>query len=155
MEEFIKSVTDQIRCVRARAGVAKELSNHIEDQTVAYEEEGDSHEEAVKRAVREMGDPVEVGVELDRIHRPQADFKMIGMAFVFSVAGFFVLCATSGLAAFPEYLIRQFFVLLLSFGVMAGMYFLDYSFIGRYVYGIYVFVTLAIYIGSIYTGWAE
>lgn len=150
MEEFIRSVTEQIRCVRARAGVAKELSDHIEDQTAAYEEDGETHEEAVKRAVQEMGDPVEVGVELDRIHRPQTDFKMIGMAFVFSVAGSFVICAVNGLTAFPEFIIRQCFVLLLSFGVMTGMYFLDYSFIGRYAYGIYVFVTIAAYIGSIY-----
>ncbi len=150
MEEFIRSVTEQIRCVRARAGVAKELSDHIEDQTAAYEEEGDSHEEAVKRAVLEMGDPVEVGVELDRIHRPQTDFKMIGMAFVFSVVGFFVLCGVNGLVQYPEYLIRQCFVLLLSFGVMTGMYFLDYSFVGRYAYGIYVLVTIVIFIGSMY-----
>lgn len=151
MEEFIRSVTEQIRCVRARDGVAKELSDHIEDQTAAYEEAGVSHEEAVKRAVREMGDPVEVGVELDRIHRPQTDFKMIGMAFVFSVAGLFVISAVDGLAQYPEYFIRQCFVLLLSFGVMAGMYFLDYSFIGRYAYGIYVFVTIALYIGQMYS----
>lgn len=150
MEEFIRSVTEQIRCVRARAGVAKELSDHIEDQAAAYEEEGEPREEAVMRAVREMGDPVEVGVELDRIHRPQTDFKMIGMAFVFSVAGLFVISAVNGLAQYPEHFIRQCFVLLLSFGVMIGMYFLDYSFVGRYAYGIYVFVTIAAYIGSIY-----
>lgn len=150
MEEFIRSVTEQIRCVRARAGVAKELSDHIEDQSAAYEEEGESHEEAVKRAVREMGDPVEVGVELDRIHRPQTDFKMIGMAFAFSVAGLFVISAVNGLAQYPGYLIRQCFVLLLSFGVMTGMYFLDYSFVGRYAYGIYAFVTIGAYIGAIY-----
>lgn len=150
MEEFIRSVTEQIRCVRARVGVAKELSDHIEDQAAAYEEEGETHEEAVKKAVQEMGDPVEVGVELDRIHRPQTDFKMIGMAFVFSVAGLFVISAVNGLTQYPEYLIRQCFVLLLSFGVMTGMYFLDYSFIGRHAYGIYVFVTIAAYIGSIY-----
>lgn len=148
MEEFIKSVTEQIRCVRARAGVAKELSDHIEDQAAAYEEKGESHEEAVKRAVQEMGDPVEIGVELDRIHRPQTDFKMIGMAFAFSVAGLFVISALNGLAQYPVYFIRQCIVLLLSFGVMTGMYFLDYSFVGRYAYGIYVFVTAAAYIGS-------
>ena len=58
MEEFIRSVTEQIRCVKARDGIAKELSDHIEDQAAAYEEAGESHEEAVIRAVREMGDPV-------------------------------------------------------------------------------------------------
>lgn len=151
MEEFIRNVTGQIRCVRARDGVARELSDHIEDQAAAYEAEGESHEKAVVKAVREMGDPVTVGVELDRIHRPQVDFRMIAMAFLFSVAGFFIIFQVDNLAEQPEYIMRQAVVLLLSFGVMVGMYFLDYSFIGRYAYGIFVFVTVAILIGLIFS----
>ena len=149
-ELFIRNVTEQIRCVKARDGIAKELSDHIEDQAAVYEEAGESHEEAVIRAVREMGDPVEVGVELDRIHRPQVDFKMIGMAFIFSIAGFFIIYKVDNLSQYPEYIMRQCVVLLLSFGVMAGMYFLDYSFIGRYAYGICVFATIAIYISTMF-----
>ncbi len=146
-EQFIKNVTEQIRCIRARAGIERELADHIADQTAAYEEAGEAHEEAVRKAVQEMGDPVAVGVELDRIHRPQIDYKMIGMAFVFSILGYFLLCAVNaeGMAQHPEYLTRQRIILLLSFGVMAGMYFLDYTFIGRYAYGIYVFLTIIVY----------
>ncbi len=146
-ELFIKSVTEQVRCVKAREGIERELSDHISDQTAAYEEAGETHEEAVRRAVQEMGDPVEVGVELDRIHRPQIDFKMLGMAFVFSILGYFIVCAVNaeGFAQYPDYVTRQRVVLLLSLGVMAGMYFLDYTFIGRYAFGIYVFLTIAIY----------
>ncbi|MCM1124446.1 MAG: FtsW/RodA/SpoVE family cell cycle protein [Eubacterium sp.] len=144
MEEFIRNVTEQIRCVKVREVIAQELSDHIEDQAAAYEAAGDSYDEAVRKAVREMGDPVSVGVELDRIHRPQTDFKMIGMAFVFSVAGFFVLYLMDGAAWEPQHFIRQCIVLLLSFGVMAGMYFLDYSFIGRYAYGVGVLLTIVI-----------
>lgn len=149
-ELFIKNVTEQIRCAKVRDSIAKELSNHIEDQTAAYEEAGESHEEAVRRAVQEMGDPVEVGVELDRIHRPQIDFKMIGMVFLFSVAGFFIIYKVDNLSQYPEYVMRQCVVLLLSFGVMAVMYFLDYSFIGRYAYGIGVFATVAIYFSTMF-----
>lgn len=141
MEAFIRSVTDQIRCVRARDGVARELADHIEDQAAAYEETGDAHEEAVRKAVREMGDPVEVGVEMDRIHRPQVDRRLIAMVFAFSIAGFLIIFEMDSLAEHPEYLARHCLNLLLSFGVMAGMYFLDYSFIGRYAYGICVVMT--------------
>ena len=61
MDEFMKILTDQIRCVKAREGVAQEISNHILDQAEAYEQTGISHEQALERAVREMGDPVEIG----------------------------------------------------------------------------------------------
>lgn len=151
MEEFIRNVTEQMRCVRAREGVARELSDHIEDQAAAYEEAGVSPEEAVRKAVEEMGDPVTVGVELDRIHRPQADWRMIVMALVFSVAGFFIIFQGNNLADHPEYIVRQGIILMVSFGIMAGIYFLDYSSIGRYAYGICVFVTIALLIGLIFS----
>ncbi len=51
-ESYIRDVVEQIRCVRARDGIAKELSDHIEDQTAAYVEKGVTHEEAVRRAVQ-------------------------------------------------------------------------------------------------------
>lgn len=37
-ELFIKNVAQQIRCVKAREGIERELSDHIADQTAAYEE---------------------------------------------------------------------------------------------------------------------
>lgn len=150
-EDFIGSVTEQIRCVRARDGIARELSDHITDQAEAYEAMGEVHEDAVNRAVREMGDPVEVGVELDRIHRPQVDYKLIGMAFLFHIAGAFLLWKASDASLNPHDIAKQCVVLLLSFGVTTGMYFLDYSFIARYAYGIFAFATAAMLIGRIST----
>ena len=38
---------------------------------------GMKEEEAEKAAVEEMGDPVEVGVEMDQIHRPKMPWKVI------------------------------------------------------------------------------
>ncbi len=136
MEEFIRQITEQIRCVRVREYVAKELRDHITDQAAAYEEKGASHDEAVRKAVQEMGDPVEVGMELDRIHRPQTDYVMVGMAFLFSLGGMFVLYLTGGLSEASTEFARQCICLLLSFGVMAGIYFLDYTIIGRYPFAI-------------------
>lgn len=145
MEEYIRKITEQIRCVRARESVAKELSDHILDQAAAYEEQGETYEEAVGRAVRGMGDPVEVGVALDRIHRPQMDVKLIVMVLVFSIGGFFLQLLIGSYSSsahndsriFLSQFGRQSLILIVSFGVMAGMYFLDYSFIGRYAMMIY------------------
>ncbi len=79
MCEYIEAATSQIRARRARDMVARELTAHIEDQTAFYREQGMSEEEAGKEAVRQMGDPVEVGISMDRIHRPKTDWKMILM----------------------------------------------------------------------------
>lgn len=157
MEEFIRNITDQIRCVRARDAVAKELSDHIKDQAETYEEAGMEHEEAVRMAVREMGDPVQIGVELDRIHRPQIDIRMIVMVFVFSLGGLMLQYFGGGYTRLPNVNAapvfvglfgRQCLILLLAFSVMVGMYFLDYSFIGRYGILIYAAMTILFFIGT-------
>lgn len=159
MEEFIRNITEQIRCIRAREHVAKELSDHILDQAAAYEERGEEHEEAVDHAVREMGDPVQIGVELDRIHRPQTDVKMIVMVFAFSIGGLLIqymiggyapMGGANGSSVYLSQLGRQSLILLLSFGVMAGIYFLDYSFIGRYATEIYLGMTIVFFMIRIF-----
>lgn len=84
-DEYLKILTDQIRCTMARPEVARELGDHIEDQTRAFMSEGMSRQEAEKAAVKEMGNPVETGVELDKIHCPKMPWGMITMIIVLSV----------------------------------------------------------------------
>ena len=62
MNEYLSQVTDQIRCQKVHKAVRAELQAHLEDQAEAYESEGMSADEAMEKAVLEMGDPVETGV---------------------------------------------------------------------------------------------
>lgn len=87
MCEYIEQAASQIRARRARDMVARELRAHIEDQEAYCLERGMSGEEAEEEAVRQMGDPVEVGIAMDRIHRPQTDWKMIVMLMFLCVLG--------------------------------------------------------------------
>ena len=34
--EYLKTITEQIRCEKAREGIAKELNGHIEDQKETF-----------------------------------------------------------------------------------------------------------------------
>lgn len=79
MCEYIEAATSQIRARRARDMVARELEAHIEDQAAYYKEQGMSEAQAEQEAVRQMGNPVEVGISMDQIHRPRTDWKMILM----------------------------------------------------------------------------
>lgn len=77
MDEYLRTVTEQVRCSRMHDSIAEELKDHILDQAEAFEEEGTDHEQALELAVREMGDPVETGVALDRVHRPHMSVEML------------------------------------------------------------------------------
>lgn len=145
MEEFLKILTEQMRCVKARDGVARELADHIKDQAQAYEESGVEHDQAIKMAVHEMGDPVEIGVALDRIHRPQIDWKMILLTFLLSVAGLIVMYLIHG-AENPSAFATQCIYTLVGFVAIATIQFVDYSIIGHCGYIAYILMTVALFI---------
>ena len=59
---YLQEVTDQIRNRRGKRLAEEELCGHIEDQTEAYIRDGMTPEAAEAEAVRQMGDPVSVGL---------------------------------------------------------------------------------------------
>lgn len=87
MHEYVDILTGQMRSKKAGKMVAEEIRAHIEDQAQDYEESGMSRESAVQEAVRQMGDPVEAGVALDRIHRPRMNYKMALAVVIVSMLG--------------------------------------------------------------------
>lgn len=134
MEEYLNKVTEQIRCRKARASVAGELENHILDQMEAYKQEGLEEEEALDKAIIQMGDPVEVGVSFDRIHRPQISWSMlilVGVISIFSIILQVIL--RSGMTEYVGHMAeRQILFILVGYLLMLLVYYLDYSFLGKY-----------------------
>ena len=134
MEEYLNKVTEQIRCKKARASVAGELKNHILDQMEVYMQEGLEEEDALDKAIIEMGDPVEVGVSFDRIHRPQISWSMLilmGLMSIFSMILQVIL--RSGTTEYVGHMAeRQAVFLFAGYLLMLLVYYLDYSFLGRY-----------------------
>lgn len=90
MEEYLETLTGQIRCRLVHGPVCEELRCHMEEQKEAYLLEGMSEEEAEEAAVLDMGDPVKTGTELDRIHRPQIPWKMVMLIIAVSMLGFMI-----------------------------------------------------------------
>jgi len=69
--EYLEAVRQQIRWKKAQSPVLEEINNHIIDQKNAFVIHGLSEEAAIDRAIAEMGDPIVVGGQLDRAHRPK------------------------------------------------------------------------------------
>lgn len=143
--EYLESVTRQIRCRKAREMVAGELKNHIDDQTQDYINHGLSEEDALREAVRQMGDAVEVGMEMDRIHRPRLDKKMLILIAVFAIAGgmiqYFIRTLTEESSALPSIGIT---ILTVISGValMSVLQLADYTVIGNHPVAIWVILLL-------------
>ena len=132
MEEYIKLLLEQIRCKKAHPYIREELQGHMEEQAQANMALGMAKEETLEAAVKDMGSPVEVGIALDRIHRPQAAWGMIAVMVLIGLAGMFLhqmmSKAGEGSAGSADFAMHT----VLGFIMMLVVYHIDYSAIARY-----------------------
>lgn len=134
IDEYLKTVTEQIRCKQARESVREEMAGHLEDQMQECMKEGMNRQEAEEFAVKQMGDPLEIGISLDRVHRPKSAWGMLMFIAILSVLGmgvqYFISIQCQN--AQPFILRSQMLSMLVGFAVLVFMYCLDYSFFGSY-----------------------
>lgn len=125
---YLDQVAGQIRWKRARSAVIWELRQHLEDQRDAFA--GQGLEDAERRAVEEMGDPVAVGLELDRIHRPQNQWGLILVTILLALCGGLLRAMLGG--GYGPSLFRTVLGVLLGCGILLAVSFWDYRWLVRH-----------------------
>lgn len=152
LDEYLETVSEQIRYAKIRSTVTEELKNHILDQAEAYEECGAFPEEALERAVREMGDPVETGVALDRIHRPQMNWGIVAAIAVLSIFSIGV-CYAANIVAHDIYSWQKHALYtVIGFIMMLVFYRMDYSILAKFQWKSCVFYFGLIMLGYLMFG---
>ena len=143
METYLEKLLSQIRCKKARPYIAEEIRDHIESQIADNLSEGMTSEEAEKNAVTDMGDPVEVGISLDRIHKPKIAWKLLVIVGILSLLGILIQQSILRQPGFQEletwrqevyrYTTEGFVsCIVIGFLLMCVIYFLDYTLIAKY-----------------------
>lgn len=133
IQAYLDAAAEQIRWKRARPVVLSELARHLEDQREAFAQEGLENAEA--RAVEEMGDPVSVGTELDRIHGPKPQLGLLVLTILLAmIGGVLRVVLTANWSGYfmdidPE---RTVLSILLGCGALLLGYFSDYAQLGRW-----------------------
>ena len=129
IRDYLDTVTAQIRWKRARAAAVRELETHLEDQRQEFQTEGHPPEEAERLAVEEMGDPVAVGTDLDRLHRPRPQWGMLAVTLALLLVGSYLRYALTRVGE-PWYDLDPFRCALSAAAgaaALMGAYFLDVS----------------------------
>ena len=130
-KEYLEILAEQIRYKKALPMIEKELEDHMEDQKKDFLASGMTEKEAEAAAVMEMGDPVAVGVDMGRIHRPKMVWGLILLTGALYLAGMifrYLLYDRSGLGI---YIANSWVYYVLAFVVMIGVCYVDYSRIGE------------------------
>ena len=92
--DFCGRVCRRVRFRPDHAAIRAELAAHWEDHAAALMERGLSPEEAARRALEAMGDPEEIGKELDKSHSPLlGGFQELFRALVWTALAVLLMCA--------------------------------------------------------------
>ena len=92
-ERFLKEVTNHIKSKEAKDLVATELNFHLKQAKNMWMDKGLSEEVAEDKAVEQMGSPVKLGQELNKLHKPKVDWFLIGLLVAAMGLGFLPVIA--------------------------------------------------------------
>ena len=88
IQDYVTTLCDQIRWKKAKEKVSQEIYDHIEDTKNGYIMQGLSEDDAIESAIIETGDPIDLGTQFDRLHRPKPQWRMFGLVFILTLIGF-------------------------------------------------------------------
>lgn len=151
-ESYVETVCQQIRWKKAHAFVGEEIANHITDQKNAFIKQGMDENTAEELSVLEMGDPVAVGTQLDRTHRPKPQWGMVLLVLGILVLNILIRLilieqinnSTFGniaIGSLPNMILSLF----MGLGFMTIAYFLDFTILAKFprlLFGGLICVTL-------------
>ncbi len=145
VSEYLSTVCEQIRWKKAHFVISKEIEDHIIDQKNAFITNGLDEETATDKAIKEMGDPVLVGSELDHTYRPKVEWSIIVMTGIILLLGIAIRIFLTYDSDIQLMLPKSIIITIIGIGCMAFVYFLDFTTIGKYPKVIYFsFITIAI-----------
>jgi cell division protein FtsW (lipid II flippase) len=98
-KDFLNEVIGQIASKEAKQYVSKELDYHVREAKQAWVKKGLSEEEAEARAIAQMGSPIQLGQQLNKIHRPKVDWLMVMLLGATFFLGFLPLFVLDGVDA--------------------------------------------------------
>lgn len=137
IKSYSEQVVSKIRWKKARAMIATEIENHLCDQRDAYIKLGDDPDTATQKSIEQMGDPLFLGKELDKTHRPNSQLfsiLFIGVLLFLGLAIQSALCSISNTTttiSVSSYII--------AFGLCVCCYYIDVFHLLRHAKSLYFF----------------
>ena len=137
ISDYLTQVCEQIRWKKAHGIVSKEIEDHIIDQKNYYVSNGINEDLAIDKAIIEMGDPIQIGTDLDSIYRPNPEWRLIILTSLMIILGVVIRSFITYDYQMPWKLTNSIVSIIIGTGFMIMAYFLDYSIIGKNSRNIY------------------
>ncbi|PFM96887.1 FtsW/RodA/SpoVE family cell cycle protein [Bacillus cereus] len=144
-ERFVSEVTNHIKSKEAKSFVATELNFHLKQAKNMWIEKGLSEEVAEDKAVEQMGSPIKLGQELNKLHKPKVDWFLIILLVAAMGLGFLPVIAYGYM---NDLLMDKVISVVLGIATALGMMLIDYrklERLGWLFYTIGVLILLMLY----------
>ena len=134
---YMDTVCSCIKFKDVHDDIRKEICAHIIDAVEEHEREGCNREESIDRAIKQMGDPLDVGRQLNEVHKPRPEWSILVLTLVFSLIGVLSIYTMGGRYIQDGMLKRSFFMVGAGIVIIVLLYFYDYRRLERistYIY---------------------
>ncbi|HDR3888837.1 TPA: FtsW/RodA/SpoVE family cell cycle protein [Bacillus cereus] len=153
-ERFLTEVTNHIKSKEAKSFVATELDFHMKQAKNTWIEKGLSEEVAEDKAVEQMGSPIKLGRELNKLHKPKVDWFLIILLVTAMGLGFLPIIAFGHT---NDLLMNKVIFVILGIATAFGMMLLDYRKLERlgwlfYIIGVLILLMLYCFPNASMTG---
>lgn len=148
IKDFLDKVCNEIKYKPIRKEIGQELENHIEEAKEEFMKKGESEEVAIDKAIQEMGDAQNLGKQLNKIHKPKLDYKLLILLVILLCFTFLVACIKTSAHLFSigeiPFFVKTIIFLIIGFVLGTVIYFMDYTKIAKYSNYIYVLASVLI-----------
>ncbi len=134
IQKYCEDVCSQIRWAKAKPYVSKEIENHICDQRDYYMVAGDEEEIATIKAIEQMGDPISIGEDLDKTHKPKPQYLMMVLFDILMIAGVYLNQYLSVINPETDFSVALYLVTIAIFQIC---YLVDFTILGKFPKSIY------------------
>jgi cell division protein FtsW (lipid II flippase) len=124
-DTFLSVVINQIRSKEAKEFISNELEYHLKMAKNSWKEKGFNEINAEEKAVKQMGNPIKIGHELNKLHRTRIDWFMI-ILLVVTLALSFLPIFSLGYADEGPFLLNKVIFVILGAVTVIGMMIIDY-----------------------------
>ena len=142
IKDFLNAVCKQIKCEYVKQPISQELEQHIQDLKESYIDKGMNEVDAEEIAIKQMGEPEEIGKRLNKVHKPKLDWKLLILILILVIYGIFIAICKQNSS--NSILRDKIFHIVLGIIIGLVIYFYDYRKIKRFSNIIYIIAVLII-----------
>jgi len=150
--EFLEEVCTQIKYKKIHRAISKELQSHMDELMLEYINKGMTEEEAARKTVLQMGDPIEIGQELNKTHKPKTEWSIVVLVSAMILIGggalFAIASDKASVIGVEQFLISFLVYFILGISIALICYFMDYTKIEKYSLHIFWVVFALLYLAQ-------